>query len=211
MVGDESLNEEYLSHHGIKGQKWGVRRFQNPDGTLTEAGKARRSDDGEKKSGLNKEMLKKVGKAALITGGVTVAAYAYANNAQAVNAVIGSMASKAISSNGMLSAIANDAAIDGIGRTLVTLGKDYVGKQVKDLPAKALHDVIAPAAKKVVIGAAQGVVISATTKALNKTFGEENVEAAKQAYNAYNKKNKIGRVPDLFGKNRINGEDDYDE
>lgn len=31
----------YLAHHGIKGQKWGVRRFQNPDGSLTEAGKRR--------------------------------------------------------------------------------------------------------------------------------------------------------------------------
>ena len=31
----------YLAHHGIKGQKWGVRRFQNPDGTLTAAGKER--------------------------------------------------------------------------------------------------------------------------------------------------------------------------
>jgi hypothetical protein len=30
-----------LYHHGIKGQKWGVRRFQNPDGSLTEAGKKR--------------------------------------------------------------------------------------------------------------------------------------------------------------------------
>ena len=30
-----------LFHHGIKGQKWGVRRFQNPDGTLTTAGKMR--------------------------------------------------------------------------------------------------------------------------------------------------------------------------
>lgn len=31
----------YLYHHGIKGQKWGIRRFQNPDGTLTSEGKKR--------------------------------------------------------------------------------------------------------------------------------------------------------------------------
>jgi RimJ/RimL family protein N-acetyltransferase len=28
-------------HYGIKGQKWGVRRYQNPDGTLTEEGRQR--------------------------------------------------------------------------------------------------------------------------------------------------------------------------
>lgn len=31
--------EAYLAHHGVKGQKWGVRRFQNADGTLTAEGK----------------------------------------------------------------------------------------------------------------------------------------------------------------------------
>ena len=30
------INELY--HHGIKGQRWGIRRYQNPDGTYTEAG-----------------------------------------------------------------------------------------------------------------------------------------------------------------------------
>lgn len=31
----------YLAHHGILGMHWGVRRYQNDDGTLTEAGKRR--------------------------------------------------------------------------------------------------------------------------------------------------------------------------
>ena len=33
------MNELY--HHGIKGMHWGIRRYQNPDGTLTNAGKRR--------------------------------------------------------------------------------------------------------------------------------------------------------------------------
>ena len=34
-----------LYHHGIKGQKWGVRRFQNKDGSLTPSGEKRYGDD----------------------------------------------------------------------------------------------------------------------------------------------------------------------
>ena len=36
---EEFKMSDYIAHHGIIGQKWGVRRFQNPDGTLTEAGR----------------------------------------------------------------------------------------------------------------------------------------------------------------------------
>lgn len=35
------MNDTTLSHHGILGQRWGVRRYQNKDGTLTAAGKRR--------------------------------------------------------------------------------------------------------------------------------------------------------------------------
>lgn len=35
------MNNNELSHHGIKDQRWGVRRFQNPDGSLTAEGKIR--------------------------------------------------------------------------------------------------------------------------------------------------------------------------
>ena len=38
----EELLEETLEHSGVKGQTWGVRRYQNPDGTYTELGKKRR-------------------------------------------------------------------------------------------------------------------------------------------------------------------------
>ena len=48
-----------LYHYGVKGQKWGIRRYQNPNGTLTEEGKIRYgvdpktgklSDEGKKLS-----------------------------------------------------------------------------------------------------------------------------------------------------------------
>lgn len=38
------MNEYELYHHGIKGQKWGVRRYQNADGSLTAKGKKRYSN-----------------------------------------------------------------------------------------------------------------------------------------------------------------------
>lgn len=38
-------NEEELYHHGIRGQKWGLRRYQNKDGSLTPAGRKRYMTD----------------------------------------------------------------------------------------------------------------------------------------------------------------------
>ena len=39
----------YLKHHGIPGMKWGVRRYQNEDGSLTSSGKARYDVSGKPK------------------------------------------------------------------------------------------------------------------------------------------------------------------
>ena len=50
------MNRDYLKHYGIKGQKWGVRRYQNADGTLTSAGK-NRLKGARMKSDLVREQL----------------------------------------------------------------------------------------------------------------------------------------------------------
>lgn len=47
------MNDAYLAHHGTKGQKWGVRRYQNYDGSLTAEGRRRRGLS-PKESGLKK-------------------------------------------------------------------------------------------------------------------------------------------------------------
>ena len=50
----------YLIHYGIQGQKWGVRRFQNEDGTWTDEGLRRRKLDDQKS--FYKEVKKDVQK-----------------------------------------------------------------------------------------------------------------------------------------------------
>lgn len=74
--------EYTLSHHGIKGMRWGVRRFRRKDGSLTPAGRKRYSedspddvgDDTPAKKGLS-DRQKKAIKIGLAVAGTTLAAY----------------------------------------------------------------------------------------------------------------------------------------
>ena len=58
------MDNNELTHWGIKGMRWGIRRFQNKDGSLTEAGKKRRGiddsddDDTESTEAKREKLLK---------------------------------------------------------------------------------------------------------------------------------------------------------
>lgn len=44
------MDENALEHHGIKGMRWGIRRYQNSDGSLTAAGKKHRGESSSESS-----------------------------------------------------------------------------------------------------------------------------------------------------------------
>lgn len=88
-------DQNELYHHGILGQRWGVRRFQNPDGTRTTAGKKREreSDEGSKKH-IGRKIAIGVG-AALAIGG---AAYAISTGKVNVGSILQNFGSTPVSS-----------------------------------------------------------------------------------------------------------------
>lgn len=51
------MDKNVMQHHGIKGQKWGIRRFQNADGSLTAAGKQRVSEIKKRTDSKNRGTL----------------------------------------------------------------------------------------------------------------------------------------------------------
>lgn len=159
----------YLAHHGIKGQKWGIRRFQNPDGTRTEAGKKRYgsgegSGRGEKEKFQLSEQTKKAIKVGALVAGTALVAYgSYKVGSFMSGSVESDMrdAGRAIAKEHLKAVVAdrimmtdkeldanikrleNQKKLKNLAAEELSPGEKYVNDQMRALGGKIIQNVIA--------------------------------------------------------------------
>lgn len=116
--------EYELYHHGIKGQKWGVRRFENEDGTLTPAGKERYGRTGEGRKHRDADEARKNKKALKTNGEIKSKKTHYSEDAQYFKDQ-GDKAIKDAKIRGVAVTALGVAALVGVGAYVAT-GQDFM-------------------------------------------------------------------------------------
>lgn len=167
-------NEIY--HHGIKGMRWGVRRYQNPDGSLTPAGKKRQRDNSPEAVARRKEIAKKVavGTTVAVVGAYSItmlsgAAALYAKN-PAVRNVVNSMAK---------SSVADLKA--GKGKA-INAGKTFVKQSITGVK-EGFKEGAKEAPKKAAKAVITGIALNTTKRMLDSAVGKAEAERIFKANN----------------------------
>lgn len=185
----------YLQHHGIQGQKWGVRRYQNKDGTLTSEGKARRLKNGTQKISLTPEQRAKIKKDVIIGAtavGTGLAVYGLYKTGQLDKvAKVGKAAVEKMMNNQKQVGTAVAGAAGKVAKGAVsTAGKTIKGAGqgiVKGIPggASSMGEKIGN-----IVGG--GLTVLAVKEIMDIVNGEDTSKLILDAYNSHQKKdNKI--------------------
>lgn len=159
-----------LQHHGVKGMKWGVRRYQRKDGSLTSAGRKRYNEGENPNSERNKKIAKRVAAAVVMGATVSAAAVLYAKNPKAVNQVISKV---------------GKSTIEGFkkhGPKVAEVGKKYV-RDAYEGAKQGVQSGIKNAPKKAAEAVVTGVTMMAAKRALDAAVGKEEAARIFQANN----------------------------
>lgn len=166
------MNNE-IKHHGIKGMRWRVRRYQSKDGSLTSAGRKRQSDGSGEKKATSSSTKKKIAVAAVSTATIAAAAYYVHKNPEKIGQAMSKFKGVKMKD---LSQKAADKGREYV-KNAVKGAKDGVEEATKEAPKKAAKAVVA------------GIIMNQTKKALDSAVGKEESAKIFQA----NDNKKIGK------------------
>lgn len=160
-----------LYHHGVLGQKWGVRRYQNKDGSLTAAGRNRKTNTE------SEQLVKRVAAATIMTATVAAGTVYAAKHPEKIASVVNKVKS---------------IKMKDLSQQAVEKGKNYVKTAIKEASTgvkEGVKESIKEAPKKATKAIITGAVLNQAKRALDKAVGEDESTRIFQA----NDNKKIGK------------------
>lgn len=175
------MSGTYLEHHGIKGMKWGIRRYQNKDGTLTDEGRKKYSELSSKEK---KERNKKIAKVGIGIATASAAAYYVHKHPEKIGKVMSQFKGAKVSSLKQTAVDKGKKLVD----TAIKNAKDDIKTSIKGAK-DGFREGLREAPKKATKAVVTGIVLNQAKKTLDSAVGKEESAKIFQA----NDNKKIGK------------------